>query len=986
MTKKIPLLIVCLFIVLAVLAQGSEKKNNYGNKWVDSVYNAMTEKQRIAQLLMIRAHSNKNKSYHEGVAKLIKDYQVGGLCFFQGGPGRQVNLTNYYQSLAKVPMLIAMDAEWGPGMRLDSTYSFPRQMTLGAIQDDTLIYEMGEEIAHQLNRLGVHINFAPVVDINVNPKNPVINTRSFGENKKAVAKHALAYMNALQDNNIIAVAKHFPGHGDTDTDSHLALPVVDHSFQRIDSIELYPFRKLISSDLHGVMSAHLYIPSLDSTPNTAGTISEKVIDGLLRNKLGFKGLIFTDALEMKGVTKYNPSGKLELKAFKAGNDILLLPKDVKQAIETIFKALQSGEISQADLETRVKRVLHYKYLLGLDDYEAVEAKHIYNDLNSERNEVITRSLAEHAITLVQNKNHLLPLKRIDTLKIASLALGADAMTDFQKQLTFYAGAKYFQASALSPKKRKELLKKLEKFNLVIVSIHNTNSLPQKKFGLNAADLKLLNLLIEQNKVVLNVFANPYSLAHIEKAKKADAIVVAYQEGSIFETVAAQAIFGGVAYSGKLPVSAGKAFPSGKGIETEVCRLAYVTPENLDINKEPLAKIDSIIRDAMKKKAFPGCQILAAKDGKVFLNKSYGYHTYDKKIKVKNTDIYDIASITKIAATTPIIMQLYDKGFLHIDKRLSDYFPALAMTNKKNLIIRDILSHQAKLKSWIPYYLNTLDGEDYVDGIYSKTISETHPVRVAEGLYIRKDYDFIIRDEIYNSELRDSKAYKYSDLGFILMYFALESMLNVPYDQYVDKCFYQPLGMQSTSYLPLKKFSKSMIIPTEKDMVFRKQLLHGDVHDQASALLGGVCGHAGLFSNANDLAKMMQMYLSEGKYGGDTLFSADVVNEFTLRQFPVNENRRGLGFDKAWVEDYKRSPVCESAGMASFGHLGFTGTLAWADPDNGLIFIFLSNRIHPSMDNRKLIELNIRPKIHELLYQAVENHNLTGERESLIAVK
>jgi beta-glucosidase-like glycosyl hydrolase/CubicO group peptidase (beta-lactamase class C family) len=975
--RKVGLIGVISFLYLVQIAVAQDTIQDFRtskekeDRWVDSVYNSMTNKQRIGQLMMILAHSNKDKAYHESVAGLIKQYQVGGLCFFQGGPGRQVNLTNYYQSLSKLPLLISMDAEWGLGMRLDSTYSFPRQMTLGAIQDKDLIYEMGEEIANHLKRIGVHINFAPVVDINVNPNNPVINTRSFGEDRVAVADKSKAYMDALQNNNIIAVAKHFPGHGDTETDSHHALPLVDHSWERIDSIELYPFRELIYNGLNGVMSAHLYIPSLDPTPNTAGTISPKVINGILRNQLVFDGLIFTDALEMKGVTKYNPPGELELKAFMAGNDILLLPEDVGLAIDEIDKALQQGVISDGELEVRVRRVLHYKYLLGLNNYHNIDPAHVYEDINDQRNEVITRSLAEHALTLVKNENKVLPLERLDTLKVASVAIGTMENTYFQKQLNYYSAVDHFHVSEMNPTDQQVLLKKLEEYNLVILSVHNTSSLPQRNFGLKKADLDFVNSLADRNNVVLNVFANPYSLAKFQNIDNIKAVVVAYQEGELFETAAAQAVFGGVEYQGKLPVSVGENFPVGTGIKTKVSRLAYVKPQDVNINEVYLEKIDSVVNDGIRRKAFPGCQVLAIKDGKVFLNKSYGYHTYSKKEKVKGTDLYDVASITKIAATTPMLMQLYGQGVVQIDERLSDYLPALRLTNKKNLIIRDVLAHQARLTPWIPYYLKTIDNKGPLDDMYAKEISEEYPVRVAENMFLKKDYDFMIRKEIFESDLNESKDYKYSDLGFILMYFALENLMNQPYEQLTHDSLYAPLGMNFTSYLPKEKFDKKQIIPTEKDKKFRMQLIHGDVHDQAAAMLGGVCGHAGLFSNANDLAKLMQLYLNEGHYGGKSYFPSSVMNEFTLRQFPLNENRRGLGFDKAWVEDNDRSPVCESAGMNSFGHSGFTGTLAWADPDNGLIFVFLSNRIHPSMDNKKLIRLNIRSQIHEFLYKAVE---------------
>ncbi len=975
--KKLPFLVMAVLLGIVNLnAQNATKyiERSPEQLWVDSIFNSLSSEQRIGQLFMIRAHSNKGRVYTEQVAVTIKKYQVGGVCFFQGGPVRQARITNYYQDLVNVPLLVAMDAEWGLGMRLDSTYSFPRQMTLGAIQHEESIYEMGEEIAWQLNRLGVNVNFAPVVDVNNNPDNPVINTRSFGEDIYNVSRKGIAYMQALQNNQVIATAKHFPGHGDTDSDSHLTLPVIPHNFDRLDSLELYPFKELIYNGLGGMMTAHLFIPSMDSSVNTASTLSWPIVTGLMKHKLGFEGLIFTDALEMKGVADYHEPGKLEVKALLAGNDVLLLPVDIPAAITSIKNAISKGLLSQSDIDEKCRKVLTHKYRVGLNNYTKVDVEGLAEDLNNGRNDLITRSLVAEALTLVRNNDSILPLKRLDTLCIATLALGDEKYNKFQETLGLYVQVDAFHApKKIATNQRMEILDQLSPYDLVIVSIHNTSSYASRQYGISDEEVALIEDLQKDHIVILDVFGSPYSFRVLpELNENVKAVIVSYQDGEAYQDLSAQLIFGGIGAHGKLPVSANEIFPVGTGFSTNECRLAYVKPSDLNIDEDYLRKIDSVITDGIGQKAFPGCQLMAVKNGKVFFNKAYGYHTYDKKNPVEKTDLYDIASITKIAATTPLVMQLSDEKLIQVDRKLSYYYPPLKLTNKKDLIIRDILAHQADLTPWIPYFLNTIDDNGPATDMYSNVISEDYITRVADKLYLKKDYDFAIRDEIYNSELLNGGEYKYSDLGFIMLYFTLENLLNKPFEGIVDENLYQPLGMNLTGYMPTHHYPLERIVPTEDDQVFRKQLLHGDVHDQAAAMLGGVCGHAGLFSNANDICKLMQMYLNGGSYGEHRYIKTSTLREFTSRQFPLNNNRRGLGFDKPWPEEKDRSPVCEMTSLNSFGHSGFTGTLAWADPDNGLIYVFLSNRVHPSADNKKIYKLDIRWKVHDLLYKAVDS--------------
>ncbi len=940
--------------------------------WVDSVLQSLTTEEKIAQLLMVRAYSNKNETHYKEISRLITKYNIGGLCFFQGGPVRQANLTNRYQKLAKTPLFTALDAEWGLGMRLDSSFSFPYQMTMGAMDYNEPVYQTGAEIAHQLKAIGVNINFAPVVDINNNPDNPVINSRSFGEDKENVAAKGIAYMRGIQDNGIIATAKHFPGHGDTDSDSHKTLPVINKSRESLDSLEFYPFRELIQTGLNAVMIAHLFVPSLDSTKNTPTTLSKNVVTDILRKKDKFEGLIVTDALDMKGVTNYYKPGDIELKALLAGNDILLLPQDVEAAVKKIKQAVDNGAVTEELIDIKCKKILKWKYKAGLNSFNSIKTDTIYQIINNPNNEVITRNIFKSAITVVRNQNDIIPLMKLDTLQMATLSIGNPELNDFQLMLENYAAFDHYNILKSFPDiKAENLIKKLSKYNLVIVGIQNTSIFPNKNFGISNKSMEFASRLADSTNVILTMFASPYALRLIEQPEKFESIITAYQDTDISEDIASQIIMGAVAAKGHLPVTAGENFPAGLGIETnEIGRLQYTIPEDAGIDELGLKAIDTLVLYNIKKKAIPGCQILIAKDGMIIYNKSFGYHTYNKGNFVKNSDLYDLASVTKIAATTVSVMKLSDENKIDIDQHLVRYLPYLKNTSKENIIIREMMAHQARLKPWIPFYANTMNKGKLDPTIYSKRLKDGYTVKVADNIYIRNDYKYTLYDSIVTSELRKSKKYKYSDLGFYFMKEIVENSTNEPLDRYSSESFYKPMGMTSACFNPHNQFSLKSIVPTENDNYFRHQLVHGYVHDPGAAMLGGVSGHAGLFANANDIAKLMQMLLQKGYYGGIQYLKPETVEQFTKQQFPLNENRRGIGFDKPLPDDRDKGPTCASATLKSFGHSGFTGTYVWVDPEYNLVYIFLSNRINPTANNTKLIKMDTRTKIQQIIYNAV----------------
>jgi len=955
-------------------------KNAVENKktdslWVDSVYKTMTIDEQIGQLIMINVYSHKydDQQYINSVTNLIKTYKVGGMCFFQGGPVRQAILTNLWQSVSVIPMFVAIDGEWGLSMRLDSVVDFPKAITLGAIQDNKLIYDMGEEIAKQCKRIGVTVNFAPVVDVNNNPLNPVIGYRSFGEVPKNVALKGIAYMKGMQDEGIIATAKHFPGHGDTDTDSHHSLPVIKNSPARLDSVELYTFRELIKNNTAAVMVGHLFIPSLDSTPNTPSTISKKIITDLLKNKMRFNGLVFTDALGMQGATAYTEPGKLEVHSLIAGADILLMPQDVPNTFKQIKKALSDGELTKAELEKKCKKILYYKKKSGLHKFKPLEINNISEDLNNNKARLIVRKLYENAFTLLINNNGIIPLQNIDTLKLASVIIGDTSGNVFQKRLNDYTRVDKFSISATpSGEQINKLIENLSGYNLVIVSLHKTTNSIKNNYGFTPRVVELINQIKLKNKIILDIFASPYCLKNLSNTKNIEALILSYQDKEDAQDLSAQLIFGGIKAIGKLPVTASLMFPVNSGIQTDKkFRFKYTIPEELNISSGDLKEIDEIVSTCIIDSVFPGCQILLAKDNEVFYRKSFGYFTYDKTRAVCDGDLYDLASLTKIASTTVSVMKLYDEGKINIDKTLGNYLPYLKATNKESLSIRKVMAHQAKLKAWIPFFQQTIVNGKLDTAIYSKTYSESYPYLVADSIYIRKEYYDTIFKRIADSPLRTTNNYLYSDLGFYLLMKIIESLTNESLEQFTYDNFYKPLGMTTMCYCPLKFFSKDLIVPTEKDTIFRKQLLQGYVNDPGAAMLGGVSGHAGLFSNANDLAKMLQMFIQGGSYAGKEYIRKSTIKEFTSYQYPDKRNRRGLGFDKPLNSVPSKKQTCESTSIRSYGHSGFTGTYFWVEPDENFIYIFLSNRVYPYANNEKLTNLNIRSNIHQIVYEAIK---------------
>lgn len=974
---KYPILV--LSALFALSAAGHRRPFDFSKnedpaeaRWVDSVFVGLSDDECIGQLFMIRAHSDKDAAYEQMVEDQIRQYKVGGLCFFQGTPERQAELTNRYQAASpRLPLMISMDAEYGLGMRLKgAAITYPRQLMLGAIRNNRLIYDYGREMARQCRRLGVHVSFSPVADINNNAANPVINDRSFGEERYNVGAKAYQYMLGLQEGGVLACAKHFPGHGDTNTDSHFELPLIAHDSARLDSLELFPFRLLAERGVGAVMVAHLNVPALDPRPNRPTTLSAPVVTDLLRKRLDFQGLIFTDAMEMQAVTKYFPPGYADVEALRAGNDVVLLPIDIAASFAAVQQALADSTLDRAQFEQSVRRVLRAKYRLGLTRPQQVAVADIRRELNTPAAFLLKRRLIENALTLVRDERGLVGFEHLEKHRLATLAIGDSSRTVFQTYCGYYAPVAHFNVSKnLDSAQVTALLDTLRHFDRVLVGLHDMRAKAADQFGLNDSLVAFIRRLDAAVPTVLTVFGNPYSLRYFDDCRT---VLMAYNEDRLTQELAAQALFGARDIRGALPVTASRKAYFAQGLQKNypAKRLAYDLPEAVGMSSDTLAEMDALVAEMIRQGAAPGCQIIVAKDNRVVWHKTYGRQTYDSlAAPVTSDNLYDLASVTKIAATTISLMQLADNGQLDLDQTMSCYVPELLTTNKKDLKVRDILAHHAGLQAWIPFYQKTLRGGLPNPHHYCQEADADFGVPVADGFFMENAWTDTLWQLIFQSDLLPKREYKYSDLGLYLSARAVQNLTGERLDTYAAEHFYRPLGLATTTFNPWEKGWAARCVPTEEDNYFRHQRLQGYVHDMGAAMLGGVSGHAGLFSNANDLAKIYQMLLNGGEYYDRHYLNARTIEHWTTR-YP-GSTRRGIGFDMKELDPRAVQNVSELAGINTFGHLGFTGIGAWVDPDRQLIFIFLSNRTYPTMENNKLMAGDFRPRLQSVVYRALE---------------
>ncbi len=971
---------LCALITQAQVTTNLYKQSDKQSleRWVDSVYSSMSLDEKVGQLFMPVVESRND--WKSRIAGYIQKQKVGGLLFSKGTLSQQASITNYAQELSNVPLFISLDGEWGLSMRLQDAPAYPRNLIIGAIQNEEIIELYSAEVARQCKEMGIHINFAPVIDVHSNPDNPVIGTRSFGENPENVAKKGIAYAKGLENNGVMAVAKHFPGHGDTSEDSHLTLPTVIHNSERIEKVELYPFRQYVNAGLSGIMTGHLNIPVLQ-TKGLPATLSPEVGIKLLREDMGFTGLSFTDAMAMKGVSGQDDAS---VKALLSGNDIILGVVNQSKEFESVKKAVAEGRISASLLEEKVRKILTYKYILGAHNFKTINTTNVHNRVNSPSAELIQRKIYDGAVTLLKNDSNLIPLKGLDNKNIASVAIGAPASNTFQKYLRKYANVSAYQSQTTAGVSQ---ISDLNNHDLIIVSVH-TDKL---------SDIASLQKLASEKTTIFVLFSSPYTLNKFSMTTgTSQAVVVAYDNTEFAQISAAQGIFGGIGMSGKLPVSSEK-FKEGTGIDTEKTRLSYSLPEEVGINTSQLDNIENIALEGVRQRAYPGCQILVAKDGVVIYERSFGKLDYGESPEVTNETVYDLASVTKASATLPAVMKLYDDKKIRLQDNIGKFVKETKGTNKENIRIRSLLLHESGIVSFIPYYVTAINENSYSGslfgsrshtfharyaGAWGRTDYKFHPnmissnaseefyMPVAKNMYASDEMHSALLKAVIDTPIQGSGRYRYSCLNFMLLKEAIENISGVDLNSFVQTNIFEKLGSTTTTFQPLKYMPAEKISPTENDPFFRKQHLRGYVHDEGAALFGGISGNAGLFSNANDLAKLYQMWLNDGEYGGERFLSKETVQLFTTTKSSIS--RRGLGFDKPDPRNSRSNPVSPGTPLEVFGHVGYTGTSFWVDPTNNMIYIFLSNRVNPSRSPNRLSSLEIRERIQEELYKALDS--------------
>ncbi len=950
------------------------------NEWVESVMTGLTQRERIAQLMIPMAICDSTKNSERFVEPLVSTHKVGGLIMTRGNAAQHVAVNNYAQSLSNVPLLITIDGEWGPSMRVTDAPKFPKNMVLGAIRDDKLLYEYGQEVARECVRMGIHVNFAPVLDVNTNPLNPVIGFRSYGENPNIVAQKGIAFAKGMEDGGVMAVAKHFPGHGSTSQDSHKTLPMVDKSYTELQLVDLLPFRQYIKAGLSGVLSAHLWVPAIDTT-NIPSSMSVEVVKNLLNSTMGFKGLIFTDGLEMKGA---RTKGSVCVDALLAGNDVLLGVKDVRSEIIAIENAIENKIISASLIDEKCRKILRYKYVLGAHIPKYISADNVEAEINSPYAQALVNRLWGAAITVVKNSNSLLPIKNLEKQEIAYISLGKGSDSEFRRTCALYADIHNIDPENLTKDK-------MSQYSTIIVGVYSDNEVAKT----------LLKRITDNSQNVIPVyFISPYKISAFKESLTTGNVspIVAYDNNQMAESNAAQAIFGGIGVSGRLPVTIPEVAKCGMGIDYKAVRLGYGLPDEVGVDNALLSFVDSIAGEGLKTGAFPGCQVLVAKSGKIICNRAYGFISSEKLVRVTPETIYDLASVSKATGTLAGIMKAVDDKLIDVKSPASRYIPQLRNTPKKDITIRDLLFHETGIAPSLNMYNVMLDSTTFCAPLFKQKKDYTYSIKVASNTFgnrnarLRTDilsrnksqkfninicngiygskatYDSIM-SRIYNIQLRADKDYRYSCLNFCLLMNAEENMTHIPHDKYVHDNIFAPLGSYHAVYRPLEHFNRTQIAKTESDNMLRKQMMWGYVHDELACFSGGVQGNAGVFSNANDIAKLCQMWLNDGMYGGSRILSAKTVKQFITEKSP--NSRRGLGFDKPDKTNDDNSPTCSEATASTFGHLGFTGTCFWVDPENEIIYIFLSNCVNPTRNNKAFSNLDIRPRILSKVYQSLK---------------
>ena len=949
--------ILIAFLVLAGCApRESEKPGTRAlAPWVQETLRRLSLQEKINQMIMPRGfgyYASSESDESRRVDLLIKDRKFGGLIFFQGDVLETANRINELQRESDIPLLIGGDFEWGTAMRIRRGTRFPEAMAIGATRDSALAFQIGRTIAEESRALGVQVDFAPVADVNVNPDNPVINTRSFGENPQLVATMASAYALGLRSGGVLSVGKHFPGHGDTQTDSHLNLPLIPLPRTRLDSVELVPFKRLIGEGIDGIMAAHIEVPSLQNGLHMPASLSPSVIAGLLQKDLGFSGLVFTDAMDMGALVNSYGSDSAAVRAVQAGADILIMPPDPEAASNALNRAVLSGKISPARIDQSVEKILSAKFRIGLSEHREINLDSIYNSVETPDHLALAKRCARESITLLRDSS-ILPLERFGKKKLLC-ALVADAenyRTEINRPSTpwtnepvgdyFMAQLKkrYFNAQGvhIDPTVNDldvgALVEAAAKSDIILCPIWSKARSGSGQFGLPPNIVGAIDTLCTLDKpVVMIAMGSPYVL---ESFPQASTYLCSYSDCEASTEATVEALFGEIPTPGKLPVGIPQMFSFGTGVDRGQSVLRRDSPESVGMESEGLAAVDSIVTQAIRDSAFPGAQVLVAKDGAVVYEKSFGRQQYSPGTpQITASTMYDLASLTKVVATTPAVMRLLDEEKLHLDDPVVRYIPEFGNHGKEGITIRNLLLHNAGLPPFKQLFLTCTSPAEVLDSVYQ-----------TEMIY----------------KTGDSTVY--SDFDFILLGKIVERISGVTLDHYVDSVFYRPLHMSRTMFNPPFS-SRSSVAPTEYDSVYRKQLVQGFVHDENAYALGGVSGHAGLFSTASDLAVLTQMFLNQGSYGGVQYLRPETVKLFTTRQ--AENSSRALGWDTKTMNGYSSAGTL--MGKTTYGHTGFTGTSIWIEPEKNIFVILLTNRVYPTRLNMRIA--HIRPLVHDAVMRSI----------------
>ena len=978
-------------------------------KWADSILKTLNFKQLVGQTLMVPAWSKTN-TIDPIVLSAIEKQEVGGIIFFQGSPYTQAYQHNFYQQSSKLPLLIGIDGEWGLAMRLSNLKKFPFQMTLAASKDPNYCYNVGYAIGLQCKLMGVMINFAPDVDVNTNPDNPIIGFRSLGDNPETISLLAKQISQGMEDAGIYSCAKHFPGHGNTKADSHKELPVVNHTQESLND-ELEPFKDMIQQDVKSIMIGHLCVPILDSTKNIPASLSKPIVTDFLKKKLGYKGLIITDALNMKGITSNYKQEEAGVMALMAGNDILCFPENIEGIVNLAIKFKDSGLLDSQALSFSVRKILIAKHQLGLSTERFVNTENlqikldkIFADFENKSTSFKVNSTAptssddyaRKSVLVLNNKS--LPLTQHTKQTINVLSFGADVPVEFINRVSDYHQINWMKFDG-SISQLDSTLKNRNidlKANPLIV-VNSSQVLwgdRSRRMSKNLDEFFQRDSLPENT--ILVQLGNLYAIKNLSKKYT---VVIGHESGDAFQRASADLIFGEFSSNAILPAKISETWGHQDLSKLEVPNKYFnsVRPAEAGFYQHDQLSTTKYLESLIDRKVATAIQLLVLKEGKVVDEFNVGYNPIDsagKTIKkpITSENVFDLASITKVASTTLAVMKIYDKMKFKLHVPLKNYWPEAQNYPWGILSIEDFLTHRTGLPAFLPLTDKIRKDSSLkiskTRGIFIDTASNdtfNYSLQLGDTCFIEQRFSDSVWKWTTLTQPANVFTYKYSDLNMIILAKWVESITKMRIDSFVDEQFYKPMGLTKLTYLPIEKGLKPWILPSGIETEWPRGTIRGVVHDPSAMFLGGISGNAGLFGNSRDLAKIFQMLLDEGEFQDKQYLSASTVKLFTKTHYNklYPTNYRGLGFDKpngypnhlkssaGTAEHFTASNIFDNAPESLFGHSGFTGTWAWTDPETDMVFIFLSNRTYPNNENTTLIKEGIRGKILKSYFEELQ---------------